>query len=173
MYRSGTTWQFNALRIMLEHAHPGDVYSCFWQNYDRKKRKAFNLIKAHKWRGRMAKDADIIFSTYRHPKQVRESMARHAKLITDKRFANGSNVARFDEFWNQSQLWANQPHAEIVSFETIIHNPHAAVEQMADRLNINVDIERVVTEINALKVPDEGFDPVTLLHANHITKPNP
>ena len=48
MKRSGSTWMYNAVRLMLKDAGK-DVYGCWIDDYDESNTAEFHVVKTHKW----------------------------------------------------------------------------------------------------------------------------
>ena len=84
-YRSGSTWQFNALRVICElHFGKDNVYSCFSDHYSPETRaEPIHIVKIHKWNEELARQADLVFTTHRNMEDVKGSMKRRAAYLSE------------------------------------------------------------------------------------------
>lgn len=175
MYRSGTTWQFNAVRVLMELEHGEEnVYSCWVDNYEQNDKKV-EIIKTHKGRKSILKDADFIVTTYRRPEEIKGSMQRRAEYLKknpDPRFSAEANVGRFEEFMRLcDKFWKPKAHY-IQDFDKIKGNTKELIDDYIDLFRCkNVTAQQVMEELDKqMKVPTKDYDPKTLLHHGHITK---
>lgn len=175
MYRSGSTWLFNALRLLTNHL---DMYSCYEGDYDPDNGSAFHLVKTQRYREHLSEEADVVISIYRDIKETKASMTRRKKYAQEG-FTNETNVAGFDKFFHHTMLW-NMEASAIVDYRQMIEDPAAVLEGLDDLLVVRFcrrgynrperDYEAIAEELRNLKTPSKGFDPITLMHANHVTK---
>lgn len=173
MYRSGTTWQFNAVRIILEQAFGEEaVYSSWVDYYDPNDPRPIHLIKTHK-RRKVCRNADVVFSTDRDKDEIKASMQRRAdffKKNPNPQFSNEANLDKFEEWMAHAYFWQRSAHY-VQDFEDIKKRPEILIEIYATHLGVSVDIDEVLNEMKLqMKIPQKGADSKTLLHAGHITK---
>ena len=172
MYRSGTTYQFNAIRIIMEHAYGKEnVYSCFIDDY-RPNNKKIQIIKAHKVLKRtidIINEADYILSTNRNAEDIVGSMKRRAEYLKenpDDRFTKEADYENFDKYYQNSMYFYDISHY-IQEFDMI--GTKELIQDYLNLFNLDLDVDVILLEINNLKPPKDGYDPISLLHSGHIT----
>jgi hypothetical protein len=175
MYRSGSTWLYNAIRLLS-----GDCYSTFvhsGNDYDKENPKDIHLLKVHKYSNWMSNQADLVITIYRDIREVKESMERR-KLVATEGFTNEARTDLFDIYHHNSMLWYMEADL-IVNYETMLENPVFVLGQIHRAMySAGVpfkeksieEMEQISEELRNMKVPETGSDPVTLLHQEHITK---
>lgn len=173
MYRSGTTWQFNAVRVICEMAFGEDmVYSCWVDHYKKEDPRPVHIIKTHKPR-KVINNANFLFSTYRKPDEIKGSMERRAVYLKenpDTRFLAEANIARFDEFMVFADHFRKRANY-VQKFGMIRKDPEMLIQDYCDVLDVELNPSDVVRELdNQMQVPEKGYDEKTLLHEGHITK---
>lgn len=174
--RSGSTWQYNVIRLGLELAGRGPVYGCDYHKIDWRKygEAAFAVIKCHQWLDndtnflgltRRSFSRSYIFSSRRGYKYVLNSLT---KFFPDK---DPKNV-----YFAQYCGWGEPMRAKaayVMDFRNIVHDPVEEITRHLWRLDISRTLAPDVLEaVNRLKSPpqEKSPDPVTLLHWNHFSK---
>ena len=165
MYRSGSTLQFNILRVLLEQ-HYGSVYSCFESDYDPENKHFVHLIKTHSPNTHLANLSDFIFSSIRLKSEIMESMDR-------RREYNDAILAKDIVFHLDDWLfWAEK--ANFIQSYSMIKNKAKLISMYSLILNIACNIDRVLLQLDDEMIvpskPQLHPDPKTLLHYGHITK---
>lgn len=177
-YRSGSTWQMNAVRLLCEAAGKS-VSVGDWRGTWRYKWRTCDtdvlLVKEHHWCADLASYAALVFTTSRDWDDVKDSWERF----------KGPH-ARPDDvlvaMWKQwLRKWRTNPnHATSWEYEFFIRYPHVCFSNLsrvlsrvslADDIRLDCEVERhpVFLELQALRPPAEGYDPETCMFANHIT----
>ncbi len=168
MRRSGSTWLYNAVRMIL--ASCGGVYARFEDDQDiaecRRMAVEQQVAKAHRFGAELLFGATCILVSHRDLRDVAASAVRR-KLVVDLPV----EVVRFltktviDEY----QIW--EPYAQFdLAYESMRENTPGAVGTIAGVLGVTVDPEAVARNIDALPLPN-GKDPdrEVLLHPGHFT----
>lgn len=173
MYRSGTTYQFNVVRVIMELSYGKEnVYSCWCDDY-KKSGKQIEIVKAHKARRDVLRDADVIVSTNRSEEGIKASMKRRAEFLKDNpdpRFSAEANLSKFKEFMEHGKWWMERANF-IQDFDRIKNDTRNLIADYLVLFNVsNVTVDEVIKELEAIKPPEKDYDPVTLLHVGHITK---
>lgn len=173
-YRSGSTWLYNAIRLLIGDCWAGFVH----KQSDMPPEDSHNirLIKCHKYLWYISKEADIVFSIYRKISDVKASMERRA-LVATEGFTNEAKSELFDTYFHNSCLWYIEADL-IVLYEDVILAPLHLVtkinlkllEKGVCDLRSKKEREDIVEQLKNLEIPEKGSNPVTLLHSNHITK---
>lgn len=162
--RSGSTALFNLIRVVCEQN--GRTYGCFEDTYDEDiaDQCDFVIIKAHKYKEELVHWADVVFTIFREPEDVKASIERFAKKggkeYTDKDFIRGL------AWWGLYQFHASY----CVYFNQIVRSPGTVARRTAEIMDLVIDEKKVIATFNRIQPPKTGYDPITLLHANHVTK---
>ncbi|KAK9862751.1 hypothetical protein WJX84_000236 [Apatococcus fuscideae] len=167
--RSGSTWLFNAVRLLYEAA--GVPLDCYWMTHvtDRKlhqrgagqKGRSNILVKTHGWSDNWTPSAaDHILLTHRHLAGV---------LASYHRVGWAFDIP--DSYVNEHQRWKAVAHHDF-AFEDVVQQSEEELRKLAQRLDLleQVDIQLVQSAIDALKPPASGPpDPVTKLWPQHMS----
>jgi len=192
MIRSGSTWMFNVCRLLLEecgdldrtvpgYLREGDDADRVLEQLDLKARNV--LLKLHNpgpyaerlIRERRTKDV----YTHRDPRDVVVSAHRMWNWSIDRAIHSMATTVSVFERRRQSE------NTLFVAYDDILLRPQALVPEIAEYLGIHVD-EQMVESISAATSLDAArtvatnpaipfnaafefhYDPVTLLHKNHV-----
>lgn len=163
LYRSGTTWLYNAVRLVMQNGglNPKGAFGI-----DYRALKGNIVIKTHHFYYFMAKDVDLIISTTRPIAKVKQSMERMKKLNLNEGYENAAKINELDEFYHQHELWL-QHVDHVIHFHQIIKNPVKAVQGIAKLLNLEVDCNKIAEELKNMKAPNQGHDLITFMSEAH------
>jgi len=162
MYRSGSTWMFNAARIAM--AEIGDVGTATepeslvgHQHY---------IVKAHQISPFWINNADVVFLSHRDLRDVVASCHRAFDMPLL------ANVAK--EALSKYMDW--KPYANYdMRYENMICDQKSEVEKIMKVLGVTCSPEAVLFELGKIsfeanrKDKDKPHDALTLLHQKHIT----
>src|SRR6056297_3031181 len=117
--RSGSTAQFNIVRIALETAG----YTVNIQGQDYKLNDNVNVVKIHPFRQRLAEEADYIFLTDRDDKEIEASLYRF----------NGDDVpdGKISKMRTYLDKWKQYKHC-MCGYYLLETNPKAYVKRITD-----------------------------------------
>lgn len=160
MYRSGSTWLFNAVRIMVQRSigpvgvatEPEEMVG--FDNY---------VVKTHGFGEELYRRADVVLVSHRDLRDVVASCHRMFKMpltIDTAREALGHYLA-----------WLKYAKYDM-RYETMMEDPAKEVERIAQSLGLVVDAPSIAMELSQLSfvLPSKrGHDKTTFLHPNHIT----
>lgn len=171
MNRSGSTWLFNATRLLLRHAGAPDLAAGWIDDRDALLQHQTPLIKVHLYDPTLLRQPFVVLTSHRDLRDVAASMAR--------KFAIEPTMDMVHFYFEQYRLWAD--HAQFdMRYETMRADPLAEVHRVAAALDVPLDLataQRIVAEIdastNAIQADSRGYDPVSLLHDQHITDGRP
>jgi len=175
--RSGSTWQYNALRFLLQRKSK-NIYSAWVDSYDASRREPIHVVKLHAPWQCQAIDYDHVVTSYRDLRDVIKSLMR-------MKWMDINNVERIqgilDTYISDLYYWESRS-TFIMRYEDMEVNKLNILRQMSSSLGLRLSkriLKRCLVEINGLKpphgVPDGTYsqmDPVTLLHAGHIGDDN-
>ncbi|KAI7841039.1 hypothetical protein COHA_005267 [Chlorella ohadii] len=165
--RSGSTFLYNALRLLWQHARkPCDAYylkcitdAALDERGAGQPGAPHVLVKTHAWSEHWdVNRAAHIFVTHRDLAQV---LASYRRL--------GWAWELPDGYVRDHLIW--QRHAELdLAFEDIAARPLWVLKQLAGRLGLQeVDCAAVLRDLDSLPVPQHWVDPVTQLWPAHIS----
>jgi len=169
IYRSGSTWLYNAVRLLLKDAG-FSVYNSFGDNYDDSKDGDYHLVKIHKYDKDLMLKGDYILTSYRSLKGIVGSMKRMKLINQDPRFINGTRANNINRYILDLLKW-NMNSDYMMLYGELINHPARVLKNIVETLRIKEPDEynRIIKELNNLKIPDQGFDPITFYHKGHRT----
>jgi hypothetical protein len=170
MQRSGSTWLYNAARLLLTNSPlTRDITSYGWiGDLPTIPRKRIMLIKIHAFDDRIMNiDArKIILYSYRDIRDV---------LASSKRIWNQEpSVDLAAHLINNDLLWRRCADF-IMRYESMICDQHAMLKELASFLKINkVETYEIISQIGQLNYDNTGrknqtYHMENLLHKGHIT----
>jgi hypothetical protein len=162
MPRSGSTLVYNIARLCAE-ARYGDGAGGYW--YDdlcSAPSKKCLIVKAHHITRPMRIRAGTMIYSYRDVRDVMVSMLRMFDKQPSVQLCDGLMQLHY-----RSIRWADV----VVKYEQLMENERAAVQTIANRLGISVDVNEVVAQIPqaSVGVIDHNYDRVTQMHGSHAT----
>ena len=171
MSRSGSTWQFNALRLLLESS--GESVHSFWiEDWDSEKARHARtlLVKIHEISPGLAEAAWRCFTCHRDLRDVAVSNADLAQ-------ADGYEVDiehLIQECRRAHEFWVGHSVLD-TPYERMVADPEAVLKELAAWLEVpirDVEAQRLSQTIATLSDGDvptgRPHNPVTLLHQKHI-----
>ena len=155
MPRSGSTWQYNVVRLAYIAAGY-DVYGAALDNYHSENKADVHIVKAH------AFDSGLIpckvLATVRNCFDAFSSLEKKDGFITPEQ-----KIFFISHFWE----WFVRAE-EVYSFESIVRDKVAVARAILERLDLlEVDPAKIVRAVEALPIPESGRDEITLLHERH------
>ncbi len=169
MPRSGSTWLYNALRLLLRQRfpRPGEL-ACGWVgDLDRIAADApCRLVKIHEWDEGLAAQAAFVAWSYR---DLRDAMASQ-----HRKFGGALSLAFADYLVRQDARWtARADH--VMRYEDMRADPQRELARLATALSLDgVDLPALRCELDGLSYDSEGprnaaYHELTLLHRGHVT----
>ncbi|MDQ7787568.1 MAG: hypothetical protein RDU01_08160 [Thermodesulfovibrionales bacterium] len=170
MQRSGSTWLYNATRLLLMNSPFTREISSFGWIGDLSKlpQKRIMLIKIHDFNENLVRLdlPKIILYSYR---DVRDALASSKRKwnqepsleLADKLIQNDHQWRRYADF--------------IMRYESMISDQYTTLTELAGILKINnADIQEIISQIEALRYENAGnknslYHMENLLHQGHIT----
>ncbi|MEX2614757.1 MAG: hypothetical protein WD767_01555 [Alphaproteobacteria bacterium] len=173
MPRSGSTWQYNAARLILNRKYPA-IYSGWCADYDPATKEPVHLVKVHTPE-QVRFDYSLVLTTKRDLLECIESSKRMGWLTDDNFFIQILMQMHLYNYWHARS-------AVETDYLTIQNNPEKAILDIANILEITLSIDdagQISEQINAMSPPDPDdigphrYDRVTLLHPKHISNNEP
>ena len=167
MYRSASTWLYNAVRLILEATNP-NIYAFWIDDFDpeRAARSDIFIVKLHDPNEELAFYAWRILTTHRDLRDVARS-GRDMGLAdsTESMVELLGRCVRNDDFWSA------RAHFD-AAYEDIVSNPGAVVRKVG--FTVGRPIQRsmealIVNKLSSLQTPANAitYDKVTLIHPRH------
>ena len=171
MCRSGSTWLYNAVRLLAKHARVSGL-AAGWIT-DRKKLLAHKntVIKIHEFDAALASPKNVILTSHRDLRDVAASLSRIFKMVFSID-ALRATVAAHDK-------WSRVADFEL-HYEDLLGDQMRELQRLARALRLpdavvrRIDLPQVLEELSREKFTEERstrqrFDSVNLLHDGHIT----
>lgn len=158
--RSGSTLLYNAVRLVLEHA---GMEPHIYGETQRGPYEEPAIIKIHRFRRRIAEEADHVFISNRGYDEVKSSLERF-----NGEEQSWERITLFYKWLQRWSLYSTPDH--YFEYKDLTEDLKMCVERIASILDIYVVPEQVVKQVLDLEPPESGKDPTTLLFSNHITQ---
>ncbi|MEO0393588.1 MAG: sulfotransferase domain-containing protein [Pseudomonadota bacterium] len=177
MQRSGTTALFNIIRL-LSQLHGYSLNAAFVDDYDPSIAADIHLIKTHVVPepllqkmiaiGRPAPELGVTFiSSHRDVRDVVASAMRMGWIEDERVMGHLADV--FDRY-TKSETFADYN----MRYENFKADPIATMLSLAAAIDMPItqeqaqELDQELRALNDLKVPQGHYDPITLLHNNHV-----
>jgi hypothetical protein len=171
MPRSGSTWMFNAVRLLLKNAALPDFASGFVDDKEELLQHGTALIKLHRFRPDLAAKADVVLTSHRDLRDV----AASAHRIFHTEFSTAAISG-----WVREQVKWAQFAAYDLHYENLLVDRLSEVKKIAASLRLPPQtLEQLPYEAILHQVEGEKFgkkvsettphDAVNLMHKGHIT----
>jgi glycosyltransferase involved in cell wall biosynthesis len=171
MLRSGSTWQYNAVRVLLQHAGATDIAGGYMYLAGELLTHRTVIIKSHEFYLDLAVKADVILTAHRDLRDVAASMQRKFQtklssgLVKDwvKRHVKWSQLAAYDLHYENLLV---DKLTELKKIASVLKLPQPILNELP--------YESILEEIEGLKFnrrfsKTEAADVTNLLHAGHVT----
>lgn len=164
MPRSGSTWLFNAVRLLLQ-ATGRPVEAAWFAEYDRNAKAPLHLVKLHDPIEAVGLDPALVLTTWRDFDACIASLVRMGWTKDDVDARRRARQRQETVY----QYWAARSDLEI-DFDEIVNDPERAVLRLAAVLGVAAEAAPgVLAGLAALVPPETGsYDRTTLLHPGHL-----
>ena len=163
--RSGSTWVYNATRLLFEAA--GYItYGCWISEYDPSQSSAIHVVKIHERNDELANKASAIFTSHRDLRDIAGS-AWARKWVTDE-----PSTMQFVENAVVLHTYWLERGAHDLSYAEISDAPLETIKRIAFRLGLVSGVDPSAVHDQLVNLPEfssetRQYDPVTLLHRRH------
>lgn len=172
MPRSGSTWLYNAIRLVLVSSpFIKDNFSCGWIGDWRDiAKKEYMLVKVHEFENEMANEAEFIIYSYR---DIRDAMASSLR-----KFGKIPSIEYADHLILMHEKWINVANT-IISYDNILTEKLNIISELAHLFGVHLaNPSTIVKDIETLSYESNGtrnhiYHNVNLFHKNHITNGRP
>ena len=168
--RSGSTWLFNAARIILQTKYD-DVYSAWIDDFDTEIQVSACIVKTHAFDVRLTSAGEIILCSHRDLRDIATSLISMGWADHNQVLGYVRSIRELHDFW--------LPHSKLdLAYEDIALHSLDAVSAIAKALNVELtDCQKTIVLSSIPKHSavqyHRGHDPVSLLHPGHITDGRP
>lgn len=171
MFRSGSTWLYNAARVSLTHANIQGLAGGWVSEKDRLLAQENSIVKIHLFDPALAATKGIILTSHRDLRDVAASLRR--------KFQVPSIMDKLREAVENHALWERLAAFDL-RYENLLTDRMRELRRVAGALGLpaatvaSLPYDAILREIEGEKFSDqrlaaEGHDKVNLLHAGHIT----
>ncbi|MCB0339291.1 MAG: sulfotransferase domain-containing protein [Bdellovibrionales bacterium] len=168
MNRSGSTWLYNAARLLLlsDPEIARDLGVCWVGQLGTTQIRKNMLVKQHACVDTMVNRAKVILYSYRDIRDVLASLVRKSR--------GEASVERAGGLIHQYYKWRKVAHF-VMQYEHMLIEPSAVLTELAAVLRIdNYDHEKILNQLTTLSYEDPGsknkiYHNENLLHKTHFT----
>jgi len=171
MYRSGSTWLYNAVRLILRHVGTPGLAAGVIGERERLLAHANTVIKVHAFDADLASRKSIALTSHRDLRDIAASLVR--------KFGTNSPLASLRENVDHHARWARVAAYDL-RYEDLLTDKPGQVERLAGALRIPaaalaaLDYGAIAQEVEAEQFDErrstpERYDAVNLLHEGHVT----
>ena len=171
MPRSGSTWLFNAVRLLLKHAGVPDLAGGYVGQMEERLTHRNAIIKLHPFDAEIAAKADVILTSHRDLRDVAASSYRRTRdefttALMSRRVKNHIRWAQCADYDLHYEQLLIDKLAEVKKIAAVLKLPEETVDQLP--------YEAILREIEGEKFSEavsetSQYDNVNLLFKGHIT----
>jgi hypothetical protein len=167
MPRSGSTWLYNAARLLLKR-RPDPVYGAWIERWDTAHPAPVHVVKIHEPDEVLSRRAWRVLTSRRDLRDIAASALRRGWTVPEQVFDFIEGVVRMHAWWKGRSACE-------IAYERLVGEPQAQIARLGRTLGLAVtdeDAAEVRSAIDALRAPlDQGasYDEHTLLHPGHVS----
>jgi len=170
IYRSGSTWLFNAVRLLVIQAGFKTDSGFIWWTLDEE--AECKVIKTHSFYDNeiLHHAPDFIVTSRRERSQIIGSMDALIERGLDPQFI--MHPEKIDEYFAALSRWERHPkHVYQMDFEDLHKkNTIKILKDLNRALGLTLKLRHILAvnkQLAQLKSPAESYDPITLLTSTH------
>lgn len=168
MVRSGSTWVYNALRLILSSCPEvrGDFSCGWWGEWKYVIPKRYMLMKIHEFDRKFIDKATLVVYSFRDIRDVMASSLR--------KFGYIQSIEDADYLVNLHEQWMSVADF-VISYESILSQKREVIDALAGILGVyDIDPTKVERQIDSLSYEDPGpknefYHRINLYHKGHRT----
>lgn len=159
MYRAGSTWQYNIVRLACPECEVG------YANIDQRESSCYTpnwAYKCHEFSESLAKNATLILTSHRDPRDALMSMKR--------KFNMPPSITAVDEFMGKYLPWSRMADYDM-RFEDMMSNKEQEAERILKIVGSDASVKDILKQVEDIQPNqnEKAHDPISLLHKDHIT----
>lgn len=161
--RSGSTWLYNAVRLLCEHSQKDVVTHNYVPDFEDMNPETVYIFKMHKFRPAIANRSKIIFTSYRNLPDIKKSLKRCFGSECDLNRMNTMvfHLLRWQQITDYCMHYDSDPYKTFKEVASVLHQKGIEC----------YDIAGTFQKLQSIR-PGNEYDPVTLLFPNHISNDN-
>jgi hypothetical protein len=167
-FRSGSTWQYNILRIA--HSISGmRTHSAWISDYDPSSPESVHIVKIHDPDSAKLLPWGRVVTSYRDLRHVVLSAQRMGWLGQ----SNAEIIGYLDNYLERL-LFREAQCCYSLRYERIHLDAEAVIAEMTSSVGLNLTqrtFQQIINRVSSLQIPVSDYDRMTLLHPNHIASP--
>lgn len=167
MPRSGSTWLYNAVRLMLEKSsiYPTPKNSGWIGDLRQLYPDSSCLIKIHDFEEDLVSKANLIVYSYR---DVRDALASSVRM-----FQSAADIDKVNHWIQNDMNWKAHAHF-VMKYEDFILSPRSELEKLAAVIGYSESIVELEHNLGSLNYNSQGeknrrYHTLNLFHKEHIT----
>lgn len=167
--RSGSTWLYNAVRLLLQREHgEGSVYGTWVDRYDAANPARWHVVKIHDANDPLAWRAKCVLTSRRDLRDIAASAWKRG-WVGD----SATTLALLDSVIAQHAFWKPRSAHEM-AYEVMRRDPRAELSSIAAVLGLQSSDEQLDATLHAIESLDhddasaDDFDSSNLMHKRHI-----
>lgn len=163
--RSGSTRLYNIVRLGFLQQYSPDLVNSEWvTNF--KPSDNQNILKIHQFSEKWLSWSDYVFTCKR---DLRYIAASAIDLMPVNTYRTTDDIVKMcREILEMYEAWSSHADYELV-YEDFSENSESVVSRIFGVLGMNIDIGKLVADLNEIGNSRERFDRRTLMHPNHIS----
>jgi hypothetical protein len=172
--RSGSTWQYNVVRMLASAAY-GQTYGAWILNYDPDRPEAVHVVKAHNPQDVESLRYDAVVTSYRDLRDALVSVRRMGWYPYER----PKQIKNFSDRYVANLAAWEKIAARVTRYEEMMADPLAEIHRIAAALKLTLsdsELKNVHESVQAMRPPQEeptgmvaDADPETQLHPGHIS----
>ena len=140
MPRSGSTWLYNAVRLLLEYTGKLDIGAGWISDFNSFKNHDVVILKIHYFKPVIANNATMILYSYR---DIRDALASFKR-----KFGNEPSIEQARKFIHNDNIWREKA-SFIMKYEDMIAAQEKTLEKITGFLGItNANLIQIIQDIN-------------------------
>lgn len=163
MPRSGSTWLYNALRLMLPQPH----HSAWVEDHKSDHPAAVHLVKLHREHQALARRAQKIFLSYREPLGLCASLLRMGFVTREEELP-----PLLDRIVADYRFWLSRAEL-VIDMQWILEDPVEVLQALQRQISTDLPLPARSLQDLARRLDHLHYsgpllyDPITLLHPRH------
>jgi len=171
MYRSGSTWLYNAVRLILQNANVPDLAAGLISDKEQLLKHKNSVIKTHNFEPDLVKRESLVLTSHRDLRDIAGSLVR--------KFNSDLPIKQLRETVESHAQWAPIAAYDL-RYEDLLSDKPGQIKKLAQALRLpataqaQLRYESISEAIDNEQFADgrataQRYDSVNLLHAGHIT----
>lgn len=170
MIRSGSTWLYNVVRLMVKYK-TGSVYAKWCQQYKNTNKNDWHVVKIHGYQPDLITDNTKVITTHRDLRDIIASASVSPVTFGHDTKQPGSIKNRLTRIISYHEKYMTHNPMDICYEKMIVDKP-TTIKRIAEYIGFDLtseEIARIHNDVEGLVIPRDSSDTITLLHPGHKT----